>query len=97
MPTWQERYGSKLRTPDQMVQVVEPGMRVYIHPGCAEPEVLVHALIARAPALSDVEIIHMMTLGSADYVQPEKEGHFRHNAIFIGPNVREAVNEGRAD
>src|SRR5438445_8852077 len=24
-------------------------------------------------------------------------GHFRHNAVFIGGNVREAVNEGRAD
>jgi acyl-CoA hydrolase len=24
-------------------------------------------------------------------------GHFRHNAMFIGSNVREAVNEGRAD
>jgi acetyl-CoA hydrolase len=25
------------------------------------------------------------------------EGHFRHNALFIGKNVRHAVNEGRAD
>jgi acyl-CoA hydrolase len=24
-------------------------------------------------------------------------GHFRHNALFIGPNVRDAVNDGRAD
>jgi 4-hydroxybutyrate CoA-transferase len=23
-------------------------------------------------------------------------GHFRHNAVFIGSNVREAINEGRA-
>jgi acyl-CoA hydrolase len=25
------------------------------------------------------------------------EGHFRHNAVFIGANVREAINDGRAD
>jgi acyl-CoA hydrolase len=24
-------------------------------------------------------------------------GHFRHNAMFIGPNVRQAINDGRAD
>jgi acyl-CoA hydrolase len=24
-------------------------------------------------------------------------GHFRHVALFIGPNARAAVNEGRAD
>ncbi len=38
-----------------------------------------------------------MTLGNAGYVAPEMAGHFRHNAFFIGGNVREAINEGRAD
>ncbi|PYX92398.1 MAG: 4-hydroxybutyrate CoA-transferase [Acidobacteria bacterium] len=70
---------------------------VYIQPGCAEPETLVEALIRRAPFVQDVEIVHMMTMGRADYVAPEMAGHFRHNAMFIGANVREAINEGRAD
>jgi acyl-CoA hydrolase len=39
----------------------------------------------------------MMTMGAAPYVAPEMSGHFRHNAVFIGSNVREAINEGRAD
>ena len=30
-------------------------------------------------------------------LRPEMAGHFRHNAMFIGGNVRDAVNEGRAD
>jgi 4-hydroxybutyrate CoA-transferase len=79
------------------VQYVQSGMRVYIHPGCAEPEALVEALMARGPYVHDVEIIHLLTLGRADYVSPEMEGHFRHNALFIGSNVRDAVHEGRAD
>jgi acyl-CoA hydrolase len=72
-------------------------MRVHIHPGCAAPEVLVEALMERAPVLRDVEIIHIMTFGEAPYVAPEMGGHFRHNAFFIGRNVRAAVNDGRAD
>jgi len=72
-------------------------MRVYIQPGCAEPETLVEALMRRAPYVQDVEIVHMMTMGPAPYVAPEMAGHFRHNAMFIGPNVRKAINEGRAD
>jgi acyl-CoA hydrolase len=72
-------------------------MRVYIQPGCAEPETLVEALMRRAPFVQDVEIVHMMTMGAAPYVAPEMEGHFRHNAMFIGGNVRQAINEGRAD
>ena len=72
-------------------------MRVYIQPGCAEPEALVEALMRRAPELRDVKIVHMMTMGAAPYVAREMGGHFRHNAMFIGANVREAINDGRAD
>lgn len=75
----------------------EIGDAVYIQPACAEPETLVEALIRRAPEVHNVEIVHMMTMGCAPYVTPEMEGHFRHNAMFIGPNVREAINDGRAD
>jgi acyl-CoA hydrolase len=82
---------------DDALECVKSGMRVYIQPGCAEPETLVEALLRRGPAVHDVEIVHMMTMGCAPYVAPEMEGHFRHNAMFIGGNVREAINSGRAD
>jgi 4-hydroxybutyrate CoA-transferase len=95
--SWEIEYKKKLRTPEEALRCVQSGMRVYIHPGCAEPETLVEALYQRAPFVQDVEIVHMMTFGRADYVKPEMAGHFRHNAVFIGANVREAVNEGRAD
>lgn len=94
---WQEDYRSKLTTPREALSCVESGMRVYIHPGCAEPEALVEALIERGPELWDVEIIHILTFGKAGYVDPAFEGHFRHNAFFIGGNVRESINAGRAD
>ena len=44
-----------------------------------------------------MEVLHLATMGIADYILPQYEGHFRHNALFIGGNVRQAVNEGRAD
>jgi len=95
--SWKADYQNKLRTADEAMQCVKSGIRVYIQPGCAEPETLVEALIRRAPEVYDVEIVHMMTMGVAPYVAPEMAGHFRHNAVFIGPNVREAINDGRAD
>ena len=94
---WQEEYKRKKGGPTEAVQCIQSGMRVYIHPGCAEPETLVEALMARGPHVKNVEILHLMTAGRADYVAPEMEGHFRHNAMFMGANVRQAVNEGRAD
>lgn len=95
--SWEIDYKKKLRTPDEALRCVQSGMRVYIQPGCAEPETLVEALMKRGPFVHDVEIVHMMTMGCAPYVAPEMSGHFRHNAVFIGANVRDAINDGRAD
>ena len=95
--SWEMEYKKRLKTADEALASVKSGMRVYIQPGCAEPETLVDALMRRAPDVFDVEIVHMMTMGCAPYVAPEMAGHFRHNAVFIGANVREAINDGRAD
>src|SRR6185503_3576338 len=45
----------------------------------------------------DVEIIHILTFAGAPYATAELLANFRHNAFFIGPNVRNAVNQGIAD
>jgi 4-hydroxybutyrate CoA-transferase len=95
--SWEMGYKRKLKTADEALECVKSGMRVYIQPGCAEPETLVEALMRRGPEVYNVEIVHMMTMGCAPYVAPEMAGHFRHNAMFIGANVRDAINEGRAD
>src|SRR3984893_3006650 len=94
---WEMDYKKRLKRADDALQCVKSGMRVYIQPGCAEPETLVEALMRRGPDVRDVEVVHMMTMGPAPYVAPEMAGHFRHNAMFIGSNVRDAINEGRAD
>jgi 4-hydroxybutyrate CoA-transferase len=95
--SWENEYKHRLQTADQAWEQVQSGMRVYIQPGCAEPETLVEALMRRGPFVKDVEVVHMMTMGCAPYAAPEMAGHFRHNAMFIGPNVRDAINDGRAD
>ena len=90
-------YRSRIMPADVALAELRSGQRVYIHNGCAEPVELVKALTRRGPELEDVEVLHMATMGIADYILPEYEGHFRHNALFIGGNVRKAVQEGRAD
>ena len=53
--------------------------------GAAEPSGLVEAMIAHGMHLEGNEVVHLMTLGSAPYVQPGLEKRFRHTAFFIGP------------
>ena len=94
---WNEDYQSKCMSAGQALRAVASGNRVWVQSGCGTPSVLVDALVARAGELRNVEIVHMKTLGSADYTRPEYEGHFRHRGLFLGDNVREAVANGRAD
>lgn len=94
---WVDQYKSKLRTADEAVKVISSGQRVYVHPGCAVPLVLVNAMCNRYRELENVEVTHLLTVGEMRYGLPEMEGHFRHNALFIGRNARKVINEGRAD
>ena len=94
---WADDFRRKLTTAARAVEAVRPGDRVWVQPGCATPEILTQALLERASVLHDVEIVHMLTLGPADYTRPEYEGSFRHNGLFLGNNVRSAVAAGRAD
>jgi 4-hydroxybutyrate CoA-transferase len=84
-------------TPDEAVAGVASGHRIYLQCAAATPTVLLDALVARATELSDVEVVHLHTEGPGPHLVPEMAGHFRHRALFIGPNARRAVNEGRAD
>ena len=92
-----DEYGTRRVSAAQALKAVQSGARVWIQSGCGTPATLVDALVARAAELRDVEIVHMMTLGPADYTRPEYEGHFRHRGLFLGANVREAIAAGRAD
>src|ERR1700687_5838735 len=82
---------------EDAVRHVRSGDRVFLHGAAATPAVLLDALVARAQTLENVEIVHMHADGPAPHVAAEMEGHLRHRALFIGPNVRDAVNCGRAD
>ncbi len=82
---------------EEAVADIRSGDQVYVQCAAAAPSVLLDALVARAPELHDVSMIHLHTEGPGPHLAPEMAGHFRHRALFIGPNARAAVNEGRAD
>src|SRR3990172_5093936 len=94
---WTERYEEKVRTAEEAIARVQSGEQIFIGSGAAEPQRLVEALVRRAEHVFGAEIVHIMTLGIAPYAEAKWGENFRHNALSIGPNVRDAVAEGRAD
>ncbi len=87
----------RIVSPEEAVAGIRSRDQIYIQMAAAAPTVLLDALVARAPELSDVGVIHLHLEGPAPHLRPEMAPHFRHRALFIGPNARQAVNEGRAD
>lgn len=97
MGEWRARYADKVVTAEEAIRGIPPGRRILIGSGAAEPVSLVKAMVEKGSHLADNEVVHLLTLGPAPYVEPEHAGRFRHIAFFIGANVRSAVQEGRAD
>lgn len=95
--SWMQTYKNRVTTAEEAIGAVKSGDHIFLTGNCSVPQKLMGALVDRAPELEDIEIYHALTLGSSDYVAPEMEGHIRANALFIGSNVRRAVQEGRAD
>lgn len=94
---WKTAYQEKLTSAEAAVKHIKSGNRVVTGHACSEPMELVKAMVNNKDAYKDVEIVHMVAMGKGEYTKPEMEGHFIHNALFVGGSTRVAVNESRAD
>jgi acetyl-CoA hydrolase len=95
--SWMNLYQERKKTATEAAAVIKSNSKVYLGGGVGAPQTVIDAMVARADELRNVEIYHVLHFGKADYVKPEYAQSFRHNAMFIGHNVREAVQHGRAD
>jgi len=96
-PEWQEKYADRISTPEEAVSRLRPGQCVFIGTGCAQPQELVNAFTARAKSLTDVEIVHLLTVGDAPYAEKGLARHVRVNSFFIAANVRDVIQKGLGD
>ncbi|TXB67606.1 acetyl-CoA hydrolase/transferase family protein [Phaeodactylibacter luteus] len=82
---------------DEAVKLVKSKDKIFIHSAAAAPKTLIAALAARGAELRDVEVLHLHTDAEAPYASEGLGGAFRVNNLFVGANVRGAVQSGRAD
>ncbi|HGE71629.1 TPA: GNAT family N-acetyltransferase [Candidatus Poribacteria bacterium] len=97
---WSKYYEEKRMSARDALLKIRSGSRVFLSPGCGEPQYLLDELVKLGGTerrLNDVEIVHMLTVGSAPHAQKAYDRNFRHNSLFVGPGVRSAVSEGIAD
>lgn len=94
---WKTIYQKKVTTPEKALQCIQSGQKIALGHAAGVPVDTIKALIAHKDQYQDIEISHMYCLGEGAYMKPEMQGHFRHNAVFVGANARKAIEEKRAD
>ena len=82
---------------EKAVAEIQSGERVFVGTGCATPLSLVAALEARAPTVSDVQLVHFLTTGGVARAAGKPVTAFKHRVFFVGSDTRELVRDGRAE
>lgn len=95
--SWQTEYTHKLTTAEKALDAIKSGSHVWMHANSGTPMALLKALVQQSQRLSNVKISHLLTLSNLPTAEARYAKSFRHNALFIGSNVRAAIAEGNAD
>ncbi len=82
---------------EEAVLLVESGNRVFVHGSASTPIRLINALLKRAGAISNVELVAISTYGCIDWNHPEVLASFYLNSLFVSENVRGWVNSEYGD
>ena len=90
-------YKARIKSASAAVSMISRGKTVFIGTAAGEPQTLVKELAEHASDMADNEIIQALSLFLSPISEAKLKSNFRFNALFVGPEVREAVRSGRAD
>jgi acyl-CoA hydrolase/GNAT superfamily N-acetyltransferase len=92
--TWEEM----VIPPQEALEKIEPGMKIFVGTGVAEPRTLVKNLMASdLPNLQDLELIQLVSLGDAITVKELQTQKFRLKTFFSGWVASDAITQGYVD
>jgi acyl-CoA hydrolase len=84
---------------DALRTLLRTGQNIWVHGAAATPTPLLLAMadVAREGDLRGIVVSHVHIEGRAPHGEPEYRRHFRASNLFVGANMRKAVNGGYAD
>ena len=91
---WRASYQQKRVSAEEAVKRIKSGDRVVVTHATGESTLLSEAMVKNAAQYQNVEVVHMVAMGKAEYCQPEMSEHFRHNSLFVGGTTRQAIADG---
>ncbi|NNJ56166.1 MAG: acetyl-CoA hydrolase/transferase family protein [Bacteroidia bacterium] len=83
-----------IQTAKEAATHIRSNDNVFIHSAAAAPQQLVKAMSERHEELNNVSIYQIHTEGVAPYADLDKQGSFKVKTMFVGPNLRNSVQNG---
>ena len=84
--------------PEAVMSRIEPGMRIFLGTGLAEPRELVkHLMDSDEHQLQDLELIQLVSLGDAISLKALNTNRYRLKTFFSGWAASEAITAGQVD
>ena len=94
---WEEKFSDWVTDAKSAIDLIRPGFTVFIGTGCGQPQHLVRSMVEHSSEIYDVNIVHLLTMGTAPYVEETFQERFKMNSFFIADNVRGALSKGIGD
>lgn len=95
MRGWKKRYASKTVDPEEAVAHIKNGDRVYLGSLCAEPRLLIEAMVDSG--LEDVELVQLKGGGETSLLTAKGRSRFRLKSFFVGGRERDYHTLSAAD
>ena len=88
----------KVVAPRKVIEMIEPGMSIFLGTGVGEPRTLVkHLMAAEAGTLRDLELIQLVSLADAISLKALKTNTYRLKTFYSGYVAGEAITAGMVD
>jgi len=92
------QWHKKVITPAEVMEKIEPGMKIFLGTGVAEPRTLVKYLMSSdLPTLQDLELIQLVSLGDLITMKDLQNQKFRLKTFFSGWVAGDAITGGLVD
>ena len=91
-------WNSKIVNPEKIMDIIRPGMNIFLGTGVAEPRTLIQNLMASTLGnLSDLTLIQLISVGGAVPIDERYFQKYRLKTFFSGYVANEAITAGRVD
>lgn len=87
----------KYINPEQAIELVQSGNRIFLHGSACTPLVLLNGLLEHGRHLKGVELMSISALGDIDLTEALHRGQITINSLFVSKMTRYAVQNGYGD